>query len=125
MRRVVISGLGVVSCLGNSQDTVLDSLRAGRSGITFNDSFAEMGLRSNVSGQVDIDLRPEVSRINQEIVEVMKNESGTTNEPALLVEAPLGRYLSQEGMLYLENMVRHPKVKTVLDAIVKQLDACN
>ena len=62
MRRVVISGLGVVSCLGNSQDTVVDSLRAGRSGITFNDSFAEMGLRSNVSGQVDIDFKEHIDR---------------------------------------------------------------
>lgn len=62
MRRVVISGLGVVSCLGNSQDAVLDSLRAGRSGITFNDSFAEMGLRSNVSGQVDIDFKEHIDR---------------------------------------------------------------
>jgi len=62
VRRVVISGLGVVSCLGNSQDTVLDSLRAGRSGITFNDSFAEMGLRSNVSGQVDIDFKEHIDR---------------------------------------------------------------
>jgi len=62
VRRVVISGLGVVSCLGNSQDTVVDSLRAGRSGITFNDSFAEMGLRSNVSGQVDIDFKEHIDR---------------------------------------------------------------
>jgi 3-oxoacyl-[acyl-carrier-protein] synthase-1 len=62
VRRVVISGLGVVSCLGNSQDAVLDSLRAGRSGITFNDSFAEMGLRSNVSGQVDIDFKEHIDR---------------------------------------------------------------
>lgn len=62
MRRVVISGLGVVSCLGNSQDAVVDSLRAGRSGITFNDSFAEMGLRSNVSGQVDIDFKEHIDR---------------------------------------------------------------
>jgi len=62
VRRVVISGLGVVSCLGNSQDAVVDSLRAGRSGITFNDSFAEMGLRSNVSGHVDIDFKEHIDR---------------------------------------------------------------
>ena len=62
MRRVVISGLGVVSCLGNSQDAVVDSLRAGRSGITFNESFAEMGLRSNVSGHVDIDFKEHIDR---------------------------------------------------------------
>ena len=62
MRRVVISGLGVVSCLGNSKDAVLDSLRAGRSGITFNESFKEMGLRSQVSGQVDIDIKEHIDR---------------------------------------------------------------
>ena len=43
MRRVVISGLGVVSCLGNSKAEVLDSLRAGRSGITFNEAYKESG----------------------------------------------------------------------------------
>ena len=62
MRRVVISGLGVVSCLGNWKDAVLDSLRAGRSGITFNESFKEMGLRSQVSGQVDIDIKEHIDR---------------------------------------------------------------
>jgi 3-oxoacyl-[acyl-carrier-protein] synthase-1 len=62
VRRVVISGLGVVSCLGNSKDAVLDSLRAGRSGITFNESFKEMGLRSQVSGQVDIDIKEHIDR---------------------------------------------------------------
>lgn len=55
MRRVVITGLGVVSCLGNSKSEVLASLRAGKSGITFNESFAELGLRSQISGHVDID----------------------------------------------------------------------
>jgi len=62
VRRVVISGLGVVSCLGNSQDAVVDSLRTGRSGISFNESFAEMGLRSHVSGHVDIDFKEHIDR---------------------------------------------------------------
>ncbi|RLA27928.1 MAG: beta-ketoacyl-ACP synthase I [Gammaproteobacteria bacterium] len=62
MRRVVISGLGVVSCLGNSQDEVVESLRAGRSGISFNESFAEMGLRSQISGSIDIDLTEHIDR---------------------------------------------------------------
>ena len=53
MRRVVISGIGVVSCLGNSKEDVLDSLKAGRSGISFNESFKEMGLRSHVGGSVE------------------------------------------------------------------------
>lgn len=58
----MISGLGVVSCLGNSQDEVVESLRAGRSGISFNESFAEMGLRSQISGSIDIDLTEHIDR---------------------------------------------------------------
>ncbi len=61
-RRVVITGLGVVSCLGNSLDTVLQSLRQGRSGIRFNETFREMGLRSQVCGSVDIDLSEHIDR---------------------------------------------------------------
>ena len=61
-RRVVITGLGVVSCLGNSRAAVLESLREGRSGIRFNETFREMGLRSQVSGSVDIDLSEHIDR---------------------------------------------------------------
>ena len=62
MRRVVVTGLGAVSCLGNSQAEILDSLKNGRSGITFDESFAEMGLRSQVSGSVDIDIKEHIDR---------------------------------------------------------------
>jgi len=62
MRRVVITGLGVVSCLGNSKAEVLDSLKAGRSGITANEVFKEFGLRSQISGRVDIDLGEHIDR---------------------------------------------------------------
>jgi 3-oxoacyl-[acyl-carrier-protein] synthase-1 len=62
MRRVVISGIGVVSCLGNSKEDVLDSLKAGRSGLSFNESFKEMGLRSQVCGSVDIDVSEHIDR---------------------------------------------------------------
>lgn len=62
MRRVVISGLGVVSCLGNSQAEVLESLREGRSGISFNEGFAERGLRSQICGSVDIDTAEFIDR---------------------------------------------------------------
>lgn len=62
MRRVVITGIGVVSCLGNSKKDVLDSLREGRSGISFNESFKEMGLRSQVCGSVDIDISEHIDR---------------------------------------------------------------
>ena len=62
MRRVVITGMGIVSCLGNDKQTVINALRQGRSGISFNESFAEMGLRSHVCGSVDIDLEERIER---------------------------------------------------------------
>ena len=62
MRRVVISGLGVVSCLGNSKVEVLDSIRAGRSGITFNEAYKESGMRSHVSGSIDLDINELIDR---------------------------------------------------------------
>ena len=62
MRRVVITGLGAVSCLGNSKEEIVDALRAGRSGIVFNESFREMGLRSQISGSVNIDVQEHIDR---------------------------------------------------------------
>ncbi|SFM75745.1 beta-ketoacyl-ACP synthase I [Marinobacter zhejiangensis] len=55
MRRVVVTGMGIVSCLGNSVDDVLASLKNGKSGIRFNESYRENGFRSQVSGSIDVD----------------------------------------------------------------------
>lgn len=52
MRRVVVTGLGIVSSLGNNKSEVLESLREGRSGITYQPEYAEMGLRSHVAGSI-------------------------------------------------------------------------
>ena len=52
IRRVVVTGLGIVSSLGNNQSEVLDSLQNGRSGITFQPEYAERGLRSHVAGSI-------------------------------------------------------------------------
>jgi len=62
MRRVVVTGIGAVSCIGNSQDEIVDSLKNGRSGIVANDSYKEMGLRSQVSGTVHIDVAEHIDR---------------------------------------------------------------
>jgi 3-oxoacyl-[acyl-carrier-protein] synthase-1 len=62
MRRVVVTGLGAVSCIGNSQAEIVDSLKNGRSGIVANESFKEMGLRSQVCGSVNIDLSEHIDR---------------------------------------------------------------
>jgi 3-oxoacyl-[acyl-carrier-protein] synthase-1 len=55
MKRAVITGLGIVSSIGNNQAEVLASLKAGRSGITYSQEFAELGLRSQVWGNIKLD----------------------------------------------------------------------
>ena len=62
MKRVVITGFGIVSCLGNDRQTVTESLREGRSGIKFQEEYKEMGMRSHVAGSVDIDLDALIDR---------------------------------------------------------------
>jgi 3-oxoacyl-[acyl-carrier-protein] synthase-1 len=62
MRRVVVTGIGAVSCLGNSLDEITESLKDGRSGIVYNENFEEMGLRSLVSGSVNIDIKEQIDR---------------------------------------------------------------
>jgi 3-oxoacyl-[acyl-carrier-protein] synthase I len=52
MRRVVVTGFGIVSSLGNNKAEVLASLKAGQSGITYQPEYAEMGLRSHVAGSI-------------------------------------------------------------------------
>ncbi|WP_323012743.1 beta-ketoacyl-ACP synthase I [Castellaniella sp.] len=62
MRRVVITGMGIVSSLGNNQSEVLDSLRTGRSGITYQSEYAAQGLRSHVAGSVHLDALEKIDR---------------------------------------------------------------
>ncbi|NKB33531.1 MAG: beta-ketoacyl-ACP synthase I [Pseudomonadales bacterium] len=62
MRRVVITGYGIVSCLGNNKAEVLDSLKNGRSGIRHNESYVEVGMRSQVSGSVQLDAAELIDR---------------------------------------------------------------
>ena len=62
MRRVVITGLGIVSCIGNDQATVLESLKTGRSGIVHAPVYAEKGFRSHVHGQPNINLEEKIDR---------------------------------------------------------------
>jgi 3-oxoacyl-[acyl-carrier-protein] synthase I len=62
MRRVAVTGLGIVSSIGNDKDEVLQSLKDGRSGITFCEEYAERGFRSHVHGSVDIDIDAHIDR---------------------------------------------------------------
>ncbi|HEY6527880.1 MAG TPA: beta-ketoacyl-ACP synthase I [Cellvibrionaceae bacterium] len=62
MKRVVITGMGIVSCIGHDLATVLSALRNGTSGIRYNSSYAEHGFRSLVSGSIDLDLAEHIDR---------------------------------------------------------------
>jgi 3-oxoacyl-[acyl-carrier-protein] synthase-1 len=62
MKRVVITGLGIVSSIGNNRDEVTASLREGRSGIVFADVYKELGFRSHVHGAIHIDLDALIDR---------------------------------------------------------------
>ena len=62
MKRVVITGYGIVSCLGNDRQTVLESLQQGRSGIKFKEEYKEVGMRSNIAGSVDINVDDFIDR---------------------------------------------------------------
>ena len=62
MKRVVITGLGIVSSIGNNAEEVLTSLKAGRSGISKSESFEEMGLRSQVWGKPTLEPKDHIDR---------------------------------------------------------------
>ena len=62
MKRVVVTGLGIVSSIGANKEEVVDSLRQGRSGIKHSDEYAELGFRSHVCGPVDVDTKALIDR---------------------------------------------------------------
>jgi 3-oxoacyl-[acyl-carrier-protein] synthase-1 len=62
MKRVVVTGLGIVSSIGNNRDEVVDSLKQGRSGIAFAEDYQELGFRSHVRGPINIDLNEFIDR---------------------------------------------------------------
>jgi 3-oxoacyl-[acyl-carrier-protein] synthase-1 len=62
MRRVVVTGIGITSCLGLDVASVTESLKNGISGIKFNETYKEMGFRSHVSGSIDINLKEKIDR---------------------------------------------------------------
>ncbi|WP_416876843.1 beta-ketoacyl-ACP synthase I [Litorimonas sp.] len=62
MRRVVVTGLGIVSCIGNDADSVAESLKNGKCGITKDEKMAELGFRSQISGRPDLDPKDHVNK---------------------------------------------------------------
>ena len=64
MQRVVVTGMGIVSCLGNNPDDVVSSLRSGSSGISYVPEYAALGLRSHLAGIPKIDYKKSIDRKN-------------------------------------------------------------
>ena len=62
MRRVVITGIGIVSCLGNNQNEVYDSLLNSKSGISFAEEYKEHNLKSHIHGKPNIKIQDHVDR---------------------------------------------------------------
>ena len=62
MRRVVVTGLGIVSCLGNNQDEVYQSLLNSKSGISFSEEYKNHNLKSHIHGKPNIILQDYVDR---------------------------------------------------------------
>jgi 3-oxoacyl-[acyl-carrier-protein] synthase-1 len=62
MRRVVVTGIGIVSSIGNNQQEVLQSLRDGKSGISFSQEYSDLGFRSHLYGALDVNLDEAVDR---------------------------------------------------------------
>ena len=62
MKRVVITGYGIVSCLGNNKQQVLNSLQTGKSGVSFQEDYKKMGMRSHIAGSIDINLKEHIGR---------------------------------------------------------------
>tara|TARA_B100001059_G_scaffold82955_1_gene81015 strand:- start:251 stop:709 length:459 start_codon:yes stop_codon:yes gene_type:complete len=62
MRKVVVTGLGIISPIGNNVSEVTDSLKSAKSGISFDQSHKDMGFRSHVSGQIKINLQESIDR---------------------------------------------------------------
>ena len=62
MKKVVITGYGIISCIGNSKSEVIQSLQQGNSGISTNATYADMGFRSHVSGSINLELENFIDR---------------------------------------------------------------
>ena len=62
MRRVVVTGMGIVSSIGNNLQDVADALREGRSGIEYSEEYEKHGFRSRVHGSIDVDLASAIDR---------------------------------------------------------------
>ena len=127
MRRVVVTGLGITSCLGTDASTVTQSLRDGKSGIRFNETYQEMGFRSQICGSVDLNLEEHIDRktmrfmgkaaayaylsMQQAIADAGLSEDDVSNNRTGLIAASGGA--SSANIVETADIVRQKGVKRV------------
>lgn len=127
MKRVVITGMGIVSCLGNDTRAVLESLREGRSGIRANETYREMGFRSQVAGSINIAKEDHIDRkalrfmgdaaayayisMQQAIADAGLTEADISNERTGLVAGSGGG--SSENQVASADIAREKGVKRI------------
>jgi 3-oxoacyl-[acyl-carrier-protein] synthase-1 len=127
MKRAVITGLGIVSSIGNNAEEVRESLRHGKSGITFSQQFADAGLRSHVWGDVKIDLKEKIDRkvlrfmgdaasyaylsMQQAIADAGLSEEQYSNEDVGIIAGSGGA--SSENQVNSADIMRNKGVKRV------------
>lgn len=101
MKRVVVTGRGIVSCLGNDVVTVLGALRQGRSGLRENAGYREAGLRSQVSGHVAVD-RESVDRKARRFM----------GDAAIFACLAMQQAIAEAGLTAAD--VRHPRTGLIM-----------
>ncbi len=104
MRRVVVTGIGVLSCIGKNKQEVIASLREGKSGISFNPEYAEHGLRCNVSGSIDVDFKPLIEKKHLRFM----------GRAAALTYVAMQEALEDSGLQ--REQISHPRVGAILGA---------
>lgn len=104
MRRVVITGAGLVSCIGNDWASVVQAMRTGQSGIAFNPMYAEQGFKSCVSGSVD-DAALDTSMIDRKLKRFL-------SKPGLYAYVSAWQALAQAG-LSMDAVAHNPRIGVV------------
>ncbi len=102
MRRVVVTGLGIVSCLGNDPLTVSDALMHGRSGIRAMPDYAQLGLRSHVAGVPQIDLAAAIDRKDRRFM----------GDAAAYAYVAMAQAVADSGLATAD--IRHPRTGLIV-----------
>jgi 3-oxoacyl-[acyl-carrier-protein] synthase-1 len=143
MRRVVVTGMGIVSCIGNNLETVTQSLKAAKPGIQFSDEYAELGLRSQVYGKANIDIDNLIDRkvrrfmgdssayaylaMEQAIADAGLEETDVSNEKTGLIVGSGGGNPSKQHeaiMTFLERGIRRVGPYRVPQTMSSTTSAC-